>query len=574
MSLYIEQNAVFGITPQRPIEGQSHVVGHRQAPLWRKTIPALLKETVAKFGSREAAVFCEHNLRWTYAEFDAQVDALAAGLLGLGLTPGDRIGIWAPNRPEWLLMQFATARVGLILVNINPAYRLTELEFALNKVECKAIVIADKFKSSDYVAMMAALAPEITRAKPGHLKAERLPHLRIIVRMGAEKTAGMINFDDVMALGGPALRGQLDLISNGLDPDDAISIQFTSGTTGTPKGATLSHFNIVNNARFVVAAMKFSHHDRLCIPVPLFHCLGMVMGTLGCVTVGAAMVLPSEAFDPLSALRAIDRERCTAMYGVPTMFIAMMEHPDFKEFDMVSMRTGIMAGAPCPIEYMKRAISQMNMTEVTSAYGMTELSPVSTQCNVDDSIELRVDTIGRVHPHIELKLVDPEGRTVPVDERGEICVRGYSVMLGYWNDEDKTRELIDGEGFIHTGDLGTMDENGFNRIVGRVKDMLIRGGENIFPREIEEYIYRHPKVRDVQVFGVPDAKYGEEACAWIILKPGETADEKEIREFLNSQISHYKIPRYIRFKTEFPATATGKPQKFKMRELAVLELEL
>ncbi len=559
---------------QRPIGGQSYVVGDRRAPLWRKTIPALLKETVVKFGSREAVVFCEHKVRWTYTEFDARVDMLAAGLLGLGLEPGDRIGIWAPNRPEWLLMQFATARVGLILVNINPAYRLFELEYALNQVECKAIVLADKFKSSDYIAMMIALAPEIGHTEPRRLNAHRLPHLRSVVRMGAEKTPGMINFEAVMALGGPAFLARLDSISNDLNPDDAISIQFTSGTTGTPKGATLSHFNMVNNARFVVAAMKFSHQDRLCIPVPLYHCFGMVMGALGCVVQGAAMVLPSEAFDPLTTLRALDRERCTAMYGVPTMFIAMLEHPEFNNFNLSSMRTGCMAGAPCPITYMERAVRQMHMTEVTSGCGMTELSPVSMQSDVDDTIERRVSTVGRVQPHLELKIVDGEGRTVPVGQRGEICVRGYAVMLGYWNDDAKTRSVVDDEGFIHSGDLAVMDEDGYITIAGRVKDMLIRGGENIYPREIEEYLYRHPKIKDVQVFGVPDKRYGEEVCAWIVLKPGEIADEEEIKEFCRGQIAHYKIPRYIRFKTELPMTVTGKPQKFKMRESMVQELGL
>ncbi len=392
--------------------------------------------------------------------------------------------------------------------------------------------------------------------------------------MGTEKTPGMINFDAVMALGGPALLARLDSISNGLSPDDAISIQFTSGTTGTPKGATLSHFNIVNNARFVVAAMKFSHRDRLCIPVPLYHIFGMGMGALGCVVEGATMVLPSEAFDPLTTLRALDRERCTAMYGVPTMFIAMLEHPEFNNFDLSSMRTGCMAGAPCPIKYMERAVRQMNMTEVTSGCGMTELSPISMQSDVDDSIERRVSTVGRVQPHLGLKIVDGEGRTIPVGQRGEICVRGYAVMLGYWNDEAKTRSVVDDDGFIHSGDLAVMDEDGYISIVGRVKDMLIRGGENIYPREIEEYLYHHPKVKDVQVFGVPDEKYGEEVCVWIVLKPGETADEEEIKAFCRGQIAHYKIPRYVRFKTELPMTVTGKPQKFKMRESMVQELGL
>ena len=559
---------------RQPADNLSHVAGGAGVALLDETIPALLARTVAAHGDREAVVFNAQDVRWDYAEFAAEVDRLAAGLLALGLDKGDRIGIWAPNRSEWLLTQFATARVGLIMVNINPAYRLAELEYALNKVECKAIITAAQFKTSDYLGMLRTLAPELERATPGELHAEKLPHLRIVIRMGAERTSGMFNFDDVLGMGGDAEMARLDGISAGLTPDDPINIQFTSGTTGAPKGATLTHRNIVNNAYFTGRAMAFSQRDKLCIPVPLYHCFGMVLGTLACVTAGAAMVFPGEAFEPGEVLQAATAERCTALHGVPTMFIAMLDHADFGRFDYSSLRTGIMAGAPCPIEVMKRVVSDMGMGEVTIAYGMTETSPVSFQSGVDDPLDKRVSTVGRIHPQVECKVIDADGNTVPVGERGELCTRGYSVMQGYWGDPERTSEAIDADGWMHTGDLATIDAEGYCNIVGRVKDMLIRGGENVYPREIEEYLYRHPAVQEVQVFGVPDPKYGEEICAWIVLQPGVDLSEGDVKAFCQGQIAHYKIPRYVRFVDSLPMTVTGKPQKFIMRAQMLADLGL
>lgn len=557
-----------------PADGKSYVSGDRSVPLRHVTIPQLFAETVKRFGPREAAVFCEFGRRYSWHDLAREVDALAAGLLALGLEKGDRIGIWSPNRPEWLVTQFATARLGLVLVTINPAYRLAELEYVLNKVGCRALVTASRFKSSDYVGMIQELAPELEGCEPGRLHAARLPQLRSVIRTGPEKTPGMFGFDAVMRLAGPAQHRRLDEISASLDPDEAINIQFTSGTTGAPKGATLSHYNIVNNAAFVTATIALSERDRLCIPVPLYHCFGMVMGTLGCVSKGAAMVFPSEGFDPSTALDAMEKERCTAFYGVPTMFVAMLDHPTFARRDLSAMRTGVMAGAPCPIEVMKRVVTDMHMPEVTIAYGMTETSPVSFQSHVDEPLDRRVSTVGRIHPHVEVKIVDEKGRIVPVGTAGELCTRGYSVMKGYWDDPERTAEAIDGGGWMHTGDLATIDAEGYCNIVGRVKDMVIRGGENVYPREIEEFLYRHPKVSEVQVFGVPDPRFGEELCAWIVLQPGQSATEDEIRDFCRGQIAHYKVPRYVRFRTALPMTVTGKPQKFVMREEMVAELGL
>ncbi|MDN2565190.1 AMP-binding protein [Aquibium sp. A9E412] len=573
-SLFDERQGRGGGAVIAPVDGKAYVSGDRSVPLRRATIPQLFAETVARFGPREAAVFRQFGRRYSYYDLDRAVDALASGLLALGLMPGDRVAIWAPNRPEWLITQFATARIGLVMVNINPAYRLAELEYALNKVGCKALVTAAAFKKSDYLGMIQTLAPELAACRPGELRAEKLPHLRTVIRMGEERTPGMFTFDEVCAIGGPAQQLRLDAISGALDPDDPINIQFTSGTTGAPKGATLTHYNIVNNAFFTARTMHLSEADRLCIPVPLYHCFGMVLGTLACVSVGAAMVFPAEAFEPLTTLQAVSQERCTACYGVPTMFVAMLDHPEFAGFDYSSLRTGMMAGAPCPIEVMRRVIRDMHMPEVTIGYGMTETSPISFQSSTEDGLEERVSTVGRIHPHVEVKIVDEAGHTVGVGEQGELCTRGYSVMRGYWNDEERTREAIDAGGWMHTGDLATLDQRGYCNIVGRVKDMVIRGGENIYPREIEEFLYRHPKVAEVQVFGVPDERYGEELAAWIVLQPGETASEEEIRGFCQGQIAHYKIPRYIRFKEALPMTVTGKPQKFVMREAMADELGL
>ncbi len=558
----------------KPLDGKAHVSGERAVPLLEQTIPAIFSDTVSRYGTLDAAVFVGQDKRFTWNELSEAVDALAAGFLALGLEKGDRVGIWSPNRWEWLVTQFATARIGLILVNINPAYRLTELEYALNKVSCRALVTAAQFKTSDYLGMIETLAPEVATAEPGKLKARKLPALRSIIRMGEENSPGMFNFADVLAMAGRDEHDSLDRISDGLKPGDAINIQFTSGTTGAPKGATLTHRNIVNNGNFVTSAIRLTVDDRLCIPVPLYHCFGMSMATMGCVTKGATMVFPGEGFDPGATLRAVAGERCTGLYGVPTMFVGQLDHPDFASFDLSSLRTGIMAGSPCPIEVMKKVVSLMHMSEVTIAYGMTETSPVSFQSSIDDPLEKRVSTVGRVHPHVEVKIVDVAGATVPVGEPGELCTRGYSVMKGYWDDDAKTHEAVDAEGWMHTGDLATIDAEGYCNIVGRVKDMVIRGDENVYPREVEEFLYRHPKIREVQVFGIPDEKFGEELCAWIVLKPGQIVSEQEIKAFCSGQIAHYKVPRYIRFRTELPMTVTGKPQKYLMREAMVAELGL
>ena len=528
-----------------------------------ETIGSYFDRTVETYRDREALVVRHQNVRWSWGELGRRVDDLAAGLLTLGLERGDRVGIWSPNTSEWTLAQFATAKAGLVLVNVNPAYRRAELEYAMNKVECKALILAPALKTSNYLEIVQDL-----------VKDKKLPHLKHIVRLGTEKTPGMLNFDDVAKAGGNAEKAKIADLAPKLQFDDAINIQFTSGTTGYPKGATLSHHNILNNGYFVGEGLKLTPEDRLCIPVPLYHCFGMVMGNLGCLTHGSTMIYPAEAFDPLATLQAVSEERCTALYGVPTMFIAQLDHPEFAKFDLKSLRTGIMAGSPCPIEVMKRVQSQMNMGEVTIAYGMTETSPVSTQCATDDPVERRVSTVGQVLPHIEIKIVDAEGKAVPRGETGEFCTRGYSVMKGYWNDEAKTKEAVDDAGWMHTGDLAVMDEQGYVNIVGRLKDMVIRGGENVYPREIEEFLYRHPKVQDVQVIGVPDQRYGEEVCAWIKLRDGETATAEEIREFCKGQIAHYKIPRYIEFVPEFPMTITGKIQKFVMREQTISKLGL
>jgi fatty-acyl-CoA synthase len=557
-----------------PVNGKSYVSGDRSVPLRRTTIPELFAETVSRFGPREAAIFRQFGKRYTYYDLAREVDRFASGLLSLGIERGDRVGIWSPNRPEWLVTQFATARIGAILVNINPAYRLAELEYALNKVGCKALVTAASFKKSNYVDMIGQLAPELSSARPGALASSAVPHLRTVIRMGPEKTPGMFNYDEVMRIAGPAQQLRLDTITRGLDPDDPINIQFTSGTTGSPKGATLTHYNILNNARFTARTMGFTEADRLCIPVPLYHCFGMVLGTLACVTTGSSMIFPSEAFEPAATLAAVSAEHCTALYGVPTMFVAMLDHPDFRGHDYTSLRTGIMAGAPCPIEVMRQVISSLHMPQVTIGYGMTETSPISFQSGIEDSLDDRVSTVGRIHPHVEVKIIDTAGNTVDAGEQGELCTRGYSVMRGYWNDEERTREAIDDGGWMHTGDLATIDGRGYCRIVGRVKDMIIRGGENIYPREIEEFLYRHPKIAEVQVFGVPDAKYGEEVCAWIVPRPGETVTEEEVKAFCQGQIAHYKAPRYIRFKDVIPMTVTGKPQKFLMRKEMIAELSL
>jgi fatty-acyl-CoA synthase len=557
----------------QPQDDLAYVRGDSLVGLEYITISTFLARTVAQFGPLPAAVFPEQSIRWTWHDLNSKVDELAAALLSLGITQSDRVGIWSPNRFEWLVTQFATARIGAILVNINPAYRLSELEYALNKVQMKALITAETFKSSNYIEMLRTLAPELSECEAGKLSSVKLPHLKILIKTGEAISPGFFRYSDVLALKGPAQTARLQEISSALSPDDAINIQFTSGTTGHPKGATLSHHNIVNNAISVARAMRLTQQDKLCIPVPLYHCFGMVLGVLACVSSGATMVFPGEAFDPRTTLDTVSKERCTALHGVPTMFIAMLENPEFARFDLKTLRTGIMAGAPCPIETMKKVVSAMHMREVTIAYGMTETSPVSFQSEADDPVDKRVSTVGRILPHLEVKVVNEAGRTVKVNEKGELCTRGYSVMKGYWNDAEKTAEAIH-EGWMHTGDLAVIDELGYCNIVGRVKDMIIRGGENVYPREIEEFLFRHPAIQDVQAFGVPDKKYGEELAVWVIIKPNQVTTQEAIVEFCKGQIAHFKIPRYVKFVSEMPMTVTGKPQKFIMRKLMMTELGL
>jgi fatty-acyl-CoA synthase len=552
----------------------SIVKGAVDSPLIEITIGAYFDQASRDHANELALVSRHQNARLTYAQLREKVDALACGLLRLDLQKGDRIAIWSPNRAEWTLTQFAAAKAGLILVNINPAYRLSELDYALNKVGCRALILSPVFKSSDYLAMIAELAPEAAANGTGPHRLAKFPTLERLIRLGAEKTPGMLNFDDLLSPPSQAELEALQALGAGLKATDPINIQFTSGTTGNPKGATLTHRNILNNGRFVGDAIRLKPGERVCIPVPLYHCFGMVMANLGCLTHGATMVYPAEAFDPLAVLQTVEAERCAALYGVPTMFIGVLDHPDFAKFDVSSLRTGIMAGSPCPIEVMKRVISQLHMGDVTIAYGMTETSPVSFQSSHDDPIERRVSTVGRVQPHCEVKIVDGEGKTVPRGVAGELCTRGYSVMHGYWDDPAKTTEAIDREGWMHTGDLATLDDEGYCNIVGRIKDMVIRGGENVYPREIEEFLYRHPAIRDVQVVGVPDHKYGEELCAWVIPREGEAISEEDVRAFCKGQIAHYKIPRYIRFVEAFPMTVTGKIQKYLIREQMKEELSL
>jgi fatty-acyl-CoA synthase len=552
----------------------SIVRGADTPPLLEQTIGEALDAAIARVPEALALISCHQDIRWSYREFGRRVDEMATGFVALGLEPGDRVGIWAPNCAEWALTQFATAKAGIILVNINPAYRLSEVEYTLNKVGVRALVAAERFKTSDYVGMIETLAPEIAAASPGELASQKLPHLKSVIKIGGTPRPGWFEFSDVPALATKENRETLGRFAARLDRNDAINIQFTSGTTGLPKGATLSHRNILNNAYFVGSAMRLAEGERLCVPVPLYHCFGMVMGNLACVAHDATIVYPAAGFDALCVLKAVEKERCTALHGVPTMFIAELEHPDFARYDLSSLRAGIMAGAPCPIEIMRRVVDQMHMRDVTIAYGMTETSPVSFQSDPEDPLERRVSTVGRVQPHLEVKIVDENGNIVPRGERGELCTRGYSVMLGYWDDPDKTRAVLDNEGWMHTGDLATIDEGGFGNIVGRLKDMVIRGGENVYPREIEEFLFRHPKIEDVTVVGLPDPKYGEELCAWIKLRGGATSSAEEIRAFCEGQIAHYKIPRYVRFVDEFPMTVTGKIQKFLIRASMIEELGL
>ena len=550
---------------------QSYMTGEGTGQLLYETIGAVFDHIVDAHSDRPALVVRHQDIRYSWRELRNEVDRLAAGLVALGIEPGDRVGVWGPNSYEWVLTQFATARIGAVLVNVNPAYRLFELEYALRKTGCKAVIAAEKFKSSEYLHMLNTLLPEIASCEPGYLRASKLPDLTTIIRMGEGRSPGMFNFYEVCDLGGKDSREKLAAIAAQLGPDDAINIQFTSGTTGNPKGATLTHCNILNNGYEAGKGMRLTAKDCLCIPVPLYHCFGMVLGVLAAVTHGATMVFPAPVYDPLSTLQAVQDERCTALHGVPTMFVTELDHPEFGDFDLSTLRTGIIAGAPCPEELMKRIIGDMHMENVLIAYGQTELSPVNHMTLPEDSFENRTQTVGRPIPHIEVKIVDAENRVLPIGEQGEICTRGYSVMKGYWDDPEKTAETIV-DGWLHSGDLGTMNEHGYVRITGRIKDMIIRGGENIYPREIEEFLYTHPKVSEVQVFGVPDLKMGEEVCAWIQLRDGQAASEEEIREYCKGQISHYKIPRYVRFVDEYPMTVTGKIRKVEMSAMMAEEL--
>ena len=545
--------------PDPTMPAPSYSSGASSAPLLGETIGANLERTVARFGDHEALVSVHQNLRYTYTQFNDAVNQVARGLLARGLRVGDRLGIWSPNYAEWTLVQYATAKIGVILVNINPAYRVHELAFALNQSGCRMMVAAPSFKTSDYRAMVEEVAPQCEA-------------LESTIYLFSPDWDALLSDGDSVSL--EAVRAASAI----LQFDDPINIQYTSGTTGFPKGATLSHHNILNNGFFVGEGCRYTEHDRICIPVPLYHCFGMVMGNLGATTHGACMVYPEAAFDPAATLKALQLERCTSLYGVPTMFISQLSHPDFSTTDFSSLRTGLMAGSPCPVEVMKQVTAQMHMPEVGIAYGMTETSPVSTQTATDDSLDRRTGTVGRAMPHVEIKVIDPEtGRVVPRGATGEFCTRGYSVMLGYWNDPAKTAEAIDSDGWMHTGDLAVIDADGYANIVGRIKDMIIRGGENVYPREVEEFLYTHPAVADVQVIGVPDSKYGEEIMAWVKLTEKTdraTVSEQSIRDFCKGKIAHFKVPRYVKFADDFPMTVTGKIRKVEMRETSIRELGL
>ena len=535
----------------------SYAKGPVDEPLLEKTIGQALRDAALQWGENLALSARHQGIRWTWAELDAEVDSIATGLLDRGITKGDRVGIWAPNCAEWTVLQFATARIGAILVTINPAYRTSEVEYALNKVGCTVLVTAARFKTSDYIAMVRALS------------ADKLPMLRSIIVLSDEPIDGLEPWQRLRTKPDAA---RLATAETALHPDDQINIQFTSGTTGFPKGATLTHRNILNYGYFTARTIKISVNDRICIPVPLYHCFGMVLGNLAALPSGAAMVYPSEAFDPAAALEAVATEACTALYGVPTMFITMLNHPDLTNTNVSTLRTGIMAGSPCPVATMREVMDCLNMTEVTIGYGMTETSPLTTQTATDDPLEERVTTVGRIHPHAEAKVVGFNGETLPIGEQGEYCSRGYAVMSGYWGDPEKTAEAIDAEGWMHSGDLATMDANGYVRITGRIKDMIIRGGENIYPREIEEFLLTHPAVQDAQVFGVADERFGEEVCAWVITKPGTDMTPDQVLSHCRGQIAHYKVPRHVRIVESFEMTVTGKAQKFAMRQIMESEL--
>lgn len=551
----------------------SYVSGTSERPLIGMTIGDLFDQTVTSFPNNDALISRHQNLRYTYKELQEEVNRCARGLLKMGVTKGERVGIWSPNNAQWCITQFATAKIGAILVNINPSYRTHELEYALKQSATNTLILEGEFKQSQYAKIICELVPELLTSTPQNLISKKLPELKRVICLDEDlATEGMYTWSDLMAMHDQVTEAALADVQKTLQFDDPINIQYTSGTTGAPKGATLSHHNILNNGYFVAEGMDLTDQDRVVIPVPLYHCFGMVMGNLGCITHGATMIYPSDGFDPEITLQTVAEEKATALYGVPTMFIAELEHPNFANYDLSHLRTGIMAGSNCPIEVMKKVIDQMNMKDVTICYGMTETSPVSFQTRMDAPLEKRVSTVGTIHPHLEVKLVDPEsGAVVERGEKGELCTRGYSVMLGYWNNEQATQESIV-NGWMHTGDLAEMDEEGYVAITGRIKDLIIRGGENIYPRELEEFFYTHPAISDVQVIGIPDQKYGEEVMAWVKVHEGKSLDEEELKAFCKGKIAHYKVPRYFKFTQEFPMTVTGKIQKFKMRDLSMEEL--
>ena len=567
----------------------SQLKGSLEQELLELTIGQAFDQTVARYQDNLAIVVKQQNIRWSYSQYQCEINKLATGMLALGIKPGDRVGIWAPNRIEWCLTQFATAKIGAIMVCINPAYRGYELEYALNKVECKLIICAQSFKNSNYTEMLQNLAPELALSQgaeseingfkvPAPLVSKKLPHLQWAVTMAdadadadADRSA-WLDFSVLAQLGSEPELAMLDDLAGQLKPNDAINIQFTSGTTGKPKGATLSHHNILNNGKIVGDGMLLSELDRVCIPVPLYHCFGMVMGNLACITHGSAAIFPAESFEPKATLQTVEDESCTALHGVPTMFIALLDEPDFSNYSLISLRTGIMAGAPCPAEIMKKVIGVMHMSDVLIAYGQTELSPVNHMTAINDPIEKRVNSVGKPGPRLEVKICDNNNAVVGIGIKGEICTRGYSVMQGYWGEPERSAETIDAEGWLHSGDLGIMDKGGYVQVVGRLKDMIIRGGENIYPREVEEFLYTHPAIQDVQVFGVPDKKFGEQVAAWVQLKAGQQLPEEELINYCKDNITHFKIPRYLRFVNEFPMTVTGKIQKFKMREIMIKEM--
>jgi fatty-acyl-CoA synthase len=553
----------------------SYVHGVGTTPLIADTIGGALNGAAERWGDRDALVARHQQLRFSYRALRDESDRAARALIALGVQRGDRVGIWSGNRAEWMITQYAAAKAGAVLVNINPAYRLRELEYALTQSGVSVLVAARRFRSTDYVETLLGLMPELGATGTGPLQAQRVPALRHVIYMGADAGPGGITWVEFLDLGNRISTRELEAREAALQFDDPVNIQYTSGTTGSPKGATLSHHNILNNGYFVGEVLRYTDRDRICLPVPFYHCFGCVLGNMAAVTHGSAVVITGESFDPEATLRAVEAERCTSIYGVPTMFIAQLDHPCFGDVQLETLRTGIMAGAPCPIDVMRQVIGRMHVPQVTICYGMTETSPVSFQSETDDPIALRVSTVGRVLPHLECKIVDPDtGLTVPRGTPGELCTRGYAVMLGYWNDDAATASAVDAARWMHSGDLAVMNDEGYVSITGRIKDMIIRGGENIYPREIEEFLHTHEKISDVQVIGVPDHKYGEEVCAWIRLREGVTATAEEFREFCRGQIAAYKIPRYVRFTTDFPMTVTGKVQKFKMREMTVAELTL